>query len=136
MPRLGLLDVRRAVLTLLTLAVLLPSSAFARTSFLCSMDGRVRSSCCCPAKAKKHDTQPISTIRAECCCKITTVAATSPPPAAHETNKAAHAAPTVAVVAAISSDPPRVDRATFAPRALAPPDPDRSLFVRHCALLL
>jgi hypothetical protein len=127
--------VRRVILTLLTLAVLLPSSAFARTNFLCSMDGQVRSSCCCPAKTKKHEAPPVSMIRAQCCCKITTVAATSQPPATHEA-KAVPLPPVVAIITTVPSLASRVERATIAPRALAPPDPDRSLFVRHCALLL
>ena len=126
---------RRVILTLLTLAVLLPSSAFARTSFLCSMDGQIRSSCCCPAKEKHHEAPPISTIRAQCCCKITTFAPASQPPTTHET-KAAPLPDMVAIVAPAPFITSRVERATVAPRALAPPDPDRSLFVRHCALLL
>ena len=126
---------RRVVLALLTLAVLLPSSAFARTSFLCSMDGKVRESCCCPAKAKQHDAQPNSAIRAACCCKVTTIAPVSQPPGTHEI-EATSVPPPVAVVAPAPILAPQIARVVVAPRALAPPDPDRSLFVRHCALLL
>jgi hypothetical protein len=124
------------ILTLLALAVLLPSSAFARTSFLCRMDGQVRHSCCCPSKAKQHDAAPESTIRAQCCCSSTTVAPAASPPAAHET-KAAPAPDVVAIIAPAPYVAPRIERAAVRPRALAPPDSDhRSLFARHCALLL
>ena len=126
---------RRVVLTLLTLAVLLPSSAFARTGFLCSMDGQLRQSCCCPSKAKKHDAPPISTIRAQCCCKTLTAAPVTQPPTTHE-SKGAPVPDVVAIVTTVPTITASIARVTIAPRALAPPDPERSLFVRHCALLL
>ena len=135
MCRLGLSCVRRIVLTLLTLAVLLPSSAFARTSFLCGMDGKVRQACCCPSKQKKHEAPPASTIRASCCCSITTIAPVTTPPATSEA-KAAPVPPMVAIVTVPPAVPSQIQRVTVAPRSLAPPDPERSLFVRHCALLL
>lgn len=123
------------VLTLLTLAVLLPSSAFARTTFRCSMDGRVREACCCPKQKKHHDAPPASTVRANCCCTITSIIPAPQTPATHEA-KAAPVPPLVAILTRVSVLPAQITRATIAPRTLAPPDPERSLFVRHCALLL
>ena len=127
---------RRVVLTLLTLAVLLPSSAFARTNFLCSMDGKIRQACCCPSKQKKHEAPPVSSIRANCCCSITTVAPVTTPPATNEAKAAPVSPPMVAIVATPPAMLSQIARVAVAPRSLAPPDPERSLFVRHCALLL
>jgi hypothetical protein len=127
--------VRRVILILLALTVLVPSAALARTGFLCSIDGHLRRSCCCPSKAKQHNAAPISTIRSQCCCTVMTAAPVTQQPTTHEL-KSAPVPDVVAIVTPVPVIMTRVDRVTIAPRALAPPDPERSLFVRHCALLL
>lgn len=121
------------------LAVVLPSTAFARTEYLCSMDGKVRSSCCCPAKAEKtkRESAPVQTIRIACCCEVSTVELTKSPsvdgPKAH-----AHAAPKL--IAVLVAPQLAVVSESFIPKiaeqALGPPTSARSLFARHCALLL
>ena len=128
---------RRVVLSLLILAVLLPSMAFARTGFLCNVDGELRAACCCPALARQHAAPPVAqaTLRASCCCQRLTAAAPSPAPATPE----ARHAPVPDLTAILAITPvvvPRTRWVAIAPRATAPPAPERSLFARHCALLL
>ena len=128
---------RRVVLSLLLMAVLLPSQAFARIAYLCGMDGKVRTSCCCPAKAQKRDAIPQTSIKGASCCEVSAsvpekAAATNPPTASVEVD-----APFVAVLTLAPAALPRHRAAMFAPRAHAPPaPPDRSLFASQCALLL
>jgi hypothetical protein len=47
-PAYGLIVVRRVALTVLVLMVLVPTAAFARVAYLCTMDGVVRSSITLP----------------------------------------------------------------------------------------
>ena len=129
---------RRIVLTILTLAVLLPSAAFAGTRYLCAMDGQVRTACCCPTKANKQhrSTEPLTEMRASCCCKVSTTAPTVAPQVKVEpTHPAVAPLPIVVPLPAITL--PASERAIIS-RAIdsRPPKPDRTLFVRHCALLL
>lgn len=129
---------RRAVLSFLMVAILLPSTVFARVAYLCSMDGKVRSTCCCPVKAKHRDVALPTSIKSAGCCALSnaepakTQAVTSPP----STNVDVEA-PFVAVLTLAPATLPRHRVAMFAPHAQAPPDhPDRSLFASQCALLL
>lgn len=126
---------RRAALSVLMLAVLLPSSAFARIGYLCARDRQVRASCCCPAKEKKPaPTQ--TTLAAASCCEVSQIEPTRPLVVDVQEAATSLAPPAVAVVpVAPASTPPRREVA-FAPRAHGPPDPGRSLFSSHCALLL
>lgn len=131
--------VRRAVLSLLMLAVMLPSAAFARTEYLCSVDRTVRSSCCCPPKAtkEKRERSPISTMSGACCCDVSTIEPPTPP--AIDTGSKANAVvapPQMLVGLAPSAPIPSVVVTSVPQRALAPPLIDRSLFARRCALLL
>jgi hypothetical protein len=131
--------VRRLALSLLMLAVLLPSAAFARVAYLCSMDGKVRSACCCPAKTQTQprDPAPLTSMKSACCCEVSTLAPTRTA-AADPPRVSAQLQPELVAIepAPISAPPPR-HLASFAPRSHAPPDPvDRSLFASHCALLL
>jgi hypothetical protein len=126
--------VRRVVLCLLILAVLLPSAVFARTGLLCRFDGQLRAACCCPDRDKQA-TPSTPSLRAACCCTRLTAAAPSRDPAAHEVSRA----PAPALVAIVETPLPAIVpavRVMLAPRTVAPPDPDHSLFSRHCALLL
>ncbi|HET9626537.1 MAG TPA: hypothetical protein VFP84_34480 [Kofleriaceae bacterium] len=125
---------RRVVLTLLIAAVLLPAAVFARIGFLCQLDGQLRAACCCPDQGKRGAEAP-ATLRAACCCTRLAAPAPAHPPAAHEVSHP----PAFDLVAVVEAPLPLIAptrRATLPPRALAPPDPDRSLFARHCALLL
>ncbi len=116
---------------------MLPSAAFARVTYLCSMDGKVRSSCCCPTSVKQREAAPLTSMKGACCCEISTIApsktaAIDPPKANAELQP-----PTVAVVTLARAALPLHRVATFAPRAHAPPDhPGRSLFVSLCTFLL
>lgn len=129
--------VTRIALTLLTLAVLLPSTAFAGVRYLCAIDGQARKTCCCPAKTHPtRRTAPPTEMRRSCCCKISTTVATITD-ARHETAETPYAAsppvivpaPAFAMLAITSAIPTR----WIAPR---PPTPDRDLVVHHCSLLL
>jgi hypothetical protein len=129
--------VRRVVLSLLILAVLLPSTAFARIGFLCRGDGELRAACCCPELARQHAASPgsSSTLRASCCCQRLTAAAPSHAPATPEASPAPVPDPT-AIIASTPRIAPVTGSVASSPRTTAPPDPERSLFARHCALLL
>jgi hypothetical protein len=130
--------VRRIILTILTLAVLLPSAAFAGARYLCAMDGQVRSACCCPAKAHKQsrDVAPISEMRANCCCNVTTVAPAPAPDTLIAAQNHGVDAPPVAVAVPLlaTTSRERFDIARIIDTR--PPKPDRTLFVRHCSFLL
>lgn len=129
---------RRIVLTILTLAVLLPSAAFAGARYLCAMDGQVRSACCCPAKAHKHerDVDTHSVMRSNCCCKVSAVTPISPPDTIVASTQVDAAAPPVAAVVPFVTMPARERFVIANAIDTRPPKPDRTLFVRHCALLL
>jgi hypothetical protein len=125
---------RRIVLALLTLAVLLPSAALAGTGFSCSVDGQLHRACCCPAKTKHRPPAPATQLRAEC-CTLASSAPAIPPPATTLESPRLDTPGTVAIVASVPATP-RWIHVVPAPRALAPPPLERSLFARHCALLL
>ena len=131
--------VRRLVLTILVLAVMLPSAAFAGVRYLCAMDGQVRSACCCPAKAHKQErrSEPQTEMRSSCCCKISKTTPTVTPQVRHEDTAQYGVAAAPVAVPAPSLATLAVDRA-IAMRWIdpKPPKPDRNLFVRNCALLL
>lgn len=124
---------RRVVVTLLALAVLLPSIAFGRGQYRCTIDQRVRETCCCPAK---HQAQPPTgpAMHAECCLQVQheaslTQSADLDPPSAPS-------APSAFTII----EPPRFTESrtiasTIVQRANAPPDRP-SLYDQHCALLL
>jgi hypothetical protein len=129
--------VRRIALTVLMLVVLLPSAAFASISYLCSMDGKVRSACCCPSKAKKRDAAPVTTIKSACCCEVTTAAPVKTTaidsPKADTPVQPNFVAVSTEVPLSLSQHP----AAAFIPRSQPPPNSrGRSLFASHCALLL
>jgi hypothetical protein len=129
---------RRIILAILTLAVLLPSAAFAGARYLCAMDGQIRSACCCPSKAHKQerDAQPVSVMRSNCCCKVTTVSPTDAPKTVVTAMQTEVAVPPVAILAPVVTMPPRERFVIANALDTRPPKPDRTLFVRHCALLL
>jgi len=131
--------VRRILLTVVALMVLLPSVAFARSEYLCRFDGQVRLSCCCPAKAQQHEAPGPTSVREASCCAVFEVAPSRAQPAT-EDNRAgsrSHLPAFVACVSAYAAEPTTiVSRVAPLPRAMAPPDHGRDLFVRHCALLL
>ncbi|HEY0250885.1 MAG TPA: hypothetical protein VGC41_05130 [Kofleriaceae bacterium] len=129
---------RRVVLTVLLLMALAPS-AFARVAYLCGMDGKVRSSCCCPSKgkAKTPEGTPNATLKAACCCEVSVVTparelamdeqhktSLQPPPLV----LISIAGPSLAVI--------RMPVRAVIARALEPPRLERPLFASHCALLL
>ena len=130
--------VRRIILTILTLAVLLPSAAFAGARYLCAMDGQVRSDCCCPTKAKQQrDAEPTTQMRSNCCCTISTTAPTVTPPQIKE-ETASLAIPVIPIAVPVPAFAlPAQERVIISQAADSrPPKPDRTLFVRYCALLL
>jgi hypothetical protein len=130
------LDMRRVVLAVLMLAVMLPAAAFARVAYRCSMDGQVRSECCCPNKATHHDAAPPTSMAAAgCCWEIATV---EPASQTATTDPQTTDRPAFVAIAILPSLPAWTQRmAPRTSRAYAPPDiPDRTLFASHCALLL
>jgi hypothetical protein len=131
--------VRRIALTVVALMVLLPSVAFARSEYLCRLDGQVRLACCCPAKAPAHEAPGPTSVR-EACCRTVFEAAPSRVQLATEDSTAGSRSLLPAFVAfgpAYAAEPTtRVPVVAPLPRAMAPPDRGQDLFVRHCALLL
>jgi hypothetical protein len=129
---------RRIILAFLTLAVLLPSAAFAGARYLCAMDGQVRSACCCPSKTHKQerDAQPVSVMRSNCCCNVSTAAPTAAPDTVVTATQIDVAAPPVAITVPVVTMPPRERFVIANALDTRPPRPDRTLFVRHCAFLL
>ena len=125
--------VRRVIFPLLVLAAFLPSTALARTQFLCEVDLLVRDSCCCPPKKHKQPAN-VPAMRREC-CKLVKHTATTLPPAAARADTAGPVTIAATVVATMVMAPARDARLAIAPRAQAPP-PERSLFAQHCALLV
>jgi len=129
--------VRRILLTVFALMVLLPSFAFARSEYLCRLDGQVRASCCCHPTVQKHDAPRPASVQSACCC---TVFEARPPrlqPATTEsaTDLRSHVPAFVAPVR-IAAPPTIVSVLAPEPRSMAPPDRGQSLVVRHCAFLL
>jgi hypothetical protein len=131
--------VRRLVPIAFALMVLLPSIAFGgRSEYLCRLDGKVRSSCCCPAAAQKHAPAGPVAIRGECCCTIFETAPARAQPATENQTAGSRSHVPAVVASAPIYDAARLVVTTMSPlqRSLAPPAKCQSLFVRHCALLL
>ena len=131
--------VRRVVLTILMLTVLLPSAAFAGVRYLCAIDGHVRSACCCPGKTHKQErnAEPQTEMRSTCCCKVSTTTPTVAPQVKHEETTRYGMAPAPVALPVVVTELPARDRAIVARRIdPKPPQPDRTLYMRNCALLL
>jgi hypothetical protein len=129
--------VRRILVTAFALMVLLPSVAFARSEYLCRFDGQVRSSCCCPAPAQNREAPAPAAVREASCCTVFEIAPSHAQPATEDHRGGS---PLPALVARVSVHAAAAmtiaQLAAPRPRAMAPPDRGRDLFVRHCALLL
>jgi hypothetical protein len=132
--------VRKILPAIFALAVLLPAAAFARAEYLCRLDGRVRSSCCCPIKAQKAQQREVpgsASVRRASCCTVSqgalagaqTAEASKPEPRPHASWSAVAPVPAFAPLRIAAAAAPR-------PPQTAPPDPARELFARNCALLL
>jgi len=127
---------RRVIPILLVLVVLVPSVAHASALYRCAMDGETRTSCCCPKKAKHHETSDSNTeLRASCCCKVTQLKAAESSVRAAPPMSLDMAPAVVPVAITISSieAPVRIARVELPGSPRGPPEP---LFVRHCSLLL
>ena len=121
---------RRIVLTLLALAVLLPSVAQARACWM--TDVYVREACCCPPPAKADAAAP-ATLQSVCCeiQKRTD----SQLPIVHPVSPPAIAAVLVSAIAIVPVAPPlRTVAVAIVPRAQAPPS--STLLAQHRGLLL
>jgi hypothetical protein len=129
---------RRAAISILMLAVLLPATAFASVGYRCGSDRQVRATRCCPAMAKKPAPAPAphATLNAASCCELSQAEPTKPPAADVQKEAASLAPPAIAVTPLAPAIAPPRREVTFAPRAHAPPEPERPLFASHCALLL
>ena len=77
------IEVRRILVTLVVLVVMSPTMAIAAAWYRCTMDGEVRSACCCPEDKSEEatdipsDAPPV--LRATCCEVETLSAAASQP---------------------------------------------------------
>jgi hypothetical protein len=130
--------VRRILVTVFALMVLLPSLAFARSEYLCRFDDQLRSSCCCPARAGRHEAPAPAAVREACCCTIFEGAPSHAQPATEDHRDGSRTPlpvviPAVAVSAAAAMTVVQV--VAPQPRSMAPPDRGH-VFARHCARLL
>jgi hypothetical protein len=129
---------RRAAISILMLAVLLPASAFASVAYLCGRgaERQVRSACCCPAKTKTPAPASRPAINAASCCEISQAQPVKPVVVDVQRDAGSLAPLAIAVTPVAPAITPPRREVTFAPRAHAPPEPERTLFASHCALLL
>ena len=112
---------RRIVLTLLALAVLLPSLAQARARWMTDVDLLVREQCCCPPK--KLQQPPAQPTVQKLCCKLDKLSARALPLASESPDAPALAAPEVPVAITFVMPPQRDVVVAIVPRAQAPPSP-------------
>lgn len=130
---------RRIFAIALLLTVFLPSIAFARTAYLCGIDGKSRAHCCCPDDEQDgQDATPITSARPTSCCEVQPGhAATVAPAEVKALNDRADAPlPIAAALVATIAPPPTLARTVTTYASQAPPDPGTALFVRHCSFLL
>ncbi len=124
---------RRVTLTLIALAVFLPSLALARTQFLC-IDRVVRDTCCCPPHANRAKA-PMQTTLQRGCCKVERHAAMHAPVSTEPAPSQTIGPVAVAVAITEVTGAARDARIAVIPRAQAPP-PLPTLLSQHAALLL
>lgn len=110
---------RRIVLTLLALAVFLPSLAQARARWMTDVDLLVREPCCCPPK-KLQQPPPQPTVQ-KLCCKFEKLSATALPLASESPDAPAIAPPATPTVITFVMAPQRAVAVAIVPRAQAPP---------------
>lgn len=125
-----------AVLT--AVALLLPSTAFARTQFFCHMMNRVVATCCCDTDSS-HEDEPSCTAQvraADCCERISAATRSATPVKATGTEISVPSAALASIVPAAAYVFPRmVESLTVPEQARAPPIVGPPLFLVHCSLL-
>ena len=70
------------------------------------------------------------------CCEVARAQRVEPPVVDVQKDAASVAPLAIAVTPVAAAITPPRREVTFAPRAHAPPEPERTLFASHCALLL
>lgn len=126
------------VAALAAVALLLPSTAFARTQFFCHMMNRVVAACCCDTDSN-HEEDPSCTaqVRATDCCErisVTTRSTTTLKATGTEISVPSAAVASI-VPAAVYVFPRTVEGLTVPEQARAPPIVGPPLFLVHCSLL-
>lgn len=131
---------RRTVLVIAVLPlVMLIGLRSAWAAYACSMDGEVRSSCCCP-KQEKDDEAPrdgAPRIEASCCCEITTGESSLPPDARLTDSSRADDVSWIAVT--VAPAPVRVWQLIAATERIAvarPPPPSLPTYLVNRTILL
>lgn len=131
--RLALMErVRRVVVSLLALAVFLPTLASARARWMTGVDLYVREACCCPALRKVAP--PAAPTWQKVCCKLDKRSAVGLPPAAQTSAPRAVPGPVATVAFAPAAPERRAMARSISPRAQAPPPP--TLLAQFRGLLL
>jgi hypothetical protein len=110
---------RRIVLTLLALAVFLPSLAQARARWMTDVDLLVREPCCCPPK-KLQQPPALPTVQ-KLCCKFEKLSATALPLASESPDAPTIAPPATPIAITFVMPPQRDVAVAIVPRAQAPP---------------
>ncbi len=134
------IEVRRILVTLVVLVVMSPTMAIAAAWYRCTMDGEVRSACCCPEDKSEEatdipsDAPPV--LRATCCEVETLSAAASQPRLKADLTLAALGAMVVPRTVTDVETPPFALPIRSASRAARPPSRAPPLFLSHCSLLL
>lgn len=135
-----LVVVRRILVTLVVLVVMSPTMAIAAAWYRCTMDGEMRSACCCPDETDEEadvpsDAPPV--LQSACCCDIETLSAPASQPrmTADSTFAALGAAIAPRTVTDVETAPVAISFRS-APHEARPPSRAPPLFLSHCSLLL
>jgi hypothetical protein len=124
------------ILIALAALMVLPGSAWGRVHYLCHMNGRVQSSCCCEQKAVAAEPKCAASVRASDCCERLTPSDGTKATSARAPTDSVQPAALVTVIPAPVYLGPRLQAAAVAVRrSRGPPRPKHPLFVVHCAYL-
>ena len=130
--------VTRLSASFLALVVLATSGALGGAVYLCSMDGQVRSECCCTNHRSEADDNCAGVVQAEACCEIR-VAESKQQPTRVEANQDIFVSmPTQAALPAVAMvRPPRVEDVDPPSSARGPPPGGQPpLFIWNCSYLI
>jgi len=130
--------VRRTAVIVLILLALAPAGVRAATLYRSTVDGALRTRCCCPShRGSRAPAAPPSEVRPACCCAIIALAARDADARGEPPVPAAPHGIALAVTP-VAPALPRPGAARVPPVTRGPPGSLASpaLFVRHCSLLL
>lgn len=122
--------IRRIVLTAAVLPlVMLIGLRAAWASYACTIDGDVRSACCCPQKSTQaqEPSDGAPRMQANCCCDVTMGESSAPPDARLGESSRVSDMPFVLTMTVPEVAPPTAWTAATVTASARPPPPRRSL---------